>query len=92
VSILNSKYDSEADAVYFRLSDRPIERTEELSDICIVDVDCAGHVRGVELLSCRKLAVESLDLLVQQRWITQGESDELLDALKVAMEDRGTRE
>ena len=36
------EYDLEADAAYIHLSDAPISRTEEESDVCILDWDSEG--------------------------------------------------
>jgi uncharacterized protein YuzE len=43
-------YDQEADAVYVYFSDRPVARTEELSDVVNVDYDSSGDEVGVEFL------------------------------------------
>jgi uncharacterized protein YuzE len=43
-------YDAEADAVYITVGDSRIERTEE-SGPFTYDVDAAGHIVGIEILS-----------------------------------------
>lgn len=44
-------FDAEADAVYVWLSDAPPTEQIELSDGTVVDLDEAGAVRGIEVLS-----------------------------------------
>jgi uncharacterized protein YuzE len=41
------EYDAEADAAYIRLSETPGSRTEEESEVCIVDFDPTGNVVGI---------------------------------------------
>jgi uncharacterized protein YuzE len=43
-------YDTEADALYIRLSDEARERTVEIDETTYVDVDADGHPVGIELL------------------------------------------
>ena len=45
------KVDTEADALYFRLSDSPIVESEEVEPGVILDFDEAGKVVGFELLN-----------------------------------------
>jgi uncharacterized protein YuzE len=45
------KYDLDAGALYVRLSDRAVARTRELGDNAHVDLDAAGNVVGVEVIS-----------------------------------------
>jgi uncharacterized protein YuzE len=47
-------YDAEADAVYITIGRARIERTEEAGPF-IYDVDAAGHIVGIEILSASKL-------------------------------------
>ena len=54
------EYDAEADAASIRLSEIPSSRTEEVSDVCIVDFDTAGNVVAIELLSVFGFAGASL--------------------------------
>jgi uncharacterized protein YuzE len=47
-------YDAEADAVYITVGDGRVERTEEAGPF-IYDVDAAGHIVGIEILSASKV-------------------------------------
>lgn len=47
------KYDLNVGALYIRLSDEPVARTVELDDNSNVDVDSAGVVIGIEVISIR---------------------------------------
>jgi uncharacterized protein YuzE len=66
------EYDAEADAAYIRLSETPSSRTEEESDVCIVDFDPNGKIVAIELLSVFGFK----DLLSQQ------EAERLLQELR----------
>ena len=48
---MRADYDSEADALYVRLTDGPIARSIELGDCVVVDLGHDGHPRGVEIIS-----------------------------------------
>jgi uncharacterized protein YuzE len=47
-------YDAEADAVYIKVGRGKVERTEEAGPF-MYDVDAAGHVLGIEILSASKV-------------------------------------
>jgi len=47
-------YDAEADAVYITVGDGTIDRTEETGPF-IYDVDAAGQIVGIEILSASKV-------------------------------------
>ncbi len=47
------KYDLNVGALYIRLSDEPVARTVELDDNTNVDLDSAGLVIGIEVISIR---------------------------------------
>lgn len=47
-------YDAEADAVYIAVGRGKVERTEETGPF-IYDVDAAGRVLGIEILSASKV-------------------------------------
>jgi uncharacterized protein YuzE len=49
-------YDSEADAVYITIGRGDIDRTEEAGPF-IYDVDAAGRIVGIEILSASKVLV-----------------------------------
>jgi uncharacterized protein YuzE len=76
------EYDVEADAAYIRFSETPRSRTEEVSDVCIVDFDPAGNVVAIELLSVFGFAGASLYALVRQGLLTQQDAEQLLRALR----------
>jgi uncharacterized protein YuzE len=61
------EYDAEADAAYIRFSEMPSSRTEEESDVCIVDFDTAGNLVAIELLS-----VFGLRALPSTLWFARG--------------------
>lgn len=48
---MRADYDSEADALYVRLTDERVARSVELGDCVVVDLDDAGGVLGVEIIS-----------------------------------------
>jgi uncharacterized protein YuzE len=75
-------YDVEADAAYIRFSETPRSRTEEVSDVCIVDFDPAGNVVAVELLSVFGFAGASLYALVRQGLLSQQDAERLLRELR----------
>jgi uncharacterized protein YuzE len=76
------EYDVEADAAYIRFSETPRSRTEEISDVCIVDFDPAGNVVAIELLSVFGFAGASLYALVRQGLLAQQDAEQLLRALR----------
>ncbi|MCX9083863.1 MAG: DUF2283 domain-containing protein [Candidatus Methanoperedens sp.] len=45
------KLDLESDVLYFRISENPIEESEEVSKGLIVDYDAGGKVVGLEILN-----------------------------------------
>jgi uncharacterized protein YuzE len=47
-------YDAEADAVYITIGRGNTDRTEETGPF-IYDVDAAGHIVGIEILSASKI-------------------------------------
>jgi uncharacterized protein YuzE len=47
-------YDPEADAVYIAVGRGNVDRTEETGPF-IYDVDAAGHIVGIEILSASKI-------------------------------------
>jgi uncharacterized protein YuzE len=48
---VRADYDSEADALYVRLTDGRVARSMELGDCVVVDLDADGQARGVEIIS-----------------------------------------
>jgi uncharacterized protein YuzE len=76
------EYDVEADAAYVRFSETPRSRTEEVSDVCIVDFDPAGNVVAIELLSVFGFAGASLYALVRQGLLSQQDAEHLLRELR----------
>jgi uncharacterized protein YuzE len=76
------EYDAEADAAYIRLSETPGSRTEEESDVCIVDYDATGNVVGLELLSVFGFAGASLYALVRKGLLSQQDAERLLRELR----------
>jgi uncharacterized protein YuzE len=47
---VKATYDAECGATYVLLSDEPVARTVELSDLVHVDLDADGNPVGVEVL------------------------------------------
>ncbi len=76
------KYDAQADAAYIRLSDTPSSRTEEESDVCIVDFDNEGNLVAIELLSVFGFAGASLHALAAKGLLSAGSVDRLLKELR----------
>jgi uncharacterized protein YuzE len=76
------KYDPEADAAYIRLSDAPISRTEEASDVCILDWDSEDHLVAIELLSVFGFAGCSLYDLVRRGLASRQQVEQLLKQLR----------
>ena len=60
------KYDPEADAAYIRFTEQTVSQTQEESDVCILDLDAAGNLVGIELLSVFGFAGASLSGLVKR--------------------------
>ncbi|MDD5473179.1 MAG: DUF2283 domain-containing protein [Candidatus Methanoperedens sp.] len=55
------KIDLESDALYFRISEDPIEESEEIKKGLIVDYDVSGKVVGIEILNIKeKFKMEDL--------------------------------
>jgi uncharacterized protein YuzE len=48
---VRADYDSEADALYVRLTDRRVARSIEFGHCVVVDLDPDGQARGVEIIS-----------------------------------------
>jgi hypothetical protein len=57
-------------------------RTEELSDVCIVDLDPAGNVVAIELLSVFGFVGASLYALVRQGRLSQQDAERVLRELR----------
>ena len=47
---MDIKYDQLADAVYVKLTDEKIARTQKNSETVVVDFDAKGDVAGIEIL------------------------------------------
>ncbi|MCG7850212.1 MAG: DUF2283 domain-containing protein [ANME-2 cluster archaeon] len=55
------KVDLESDALHFRISEEPIEESEEISNGFIVDYDASGRLVGIEILNVKeKFKIEDL--------------------------------
>jgi len=55
------KIDLESDTLYFRISEDPIEESEEINKGLIVDYDASGKVVGIEILNVKeKFKMEDL--------------------------------
>jgi len=55
------KMDLESDALNFRISEEPIEESEEISNGFIVDYDASGRLVGIEILNVKeKFKIEDL--------------------------------
>jgi len=58
------KVDLEADALYFRLSEAPVENSREVSPGIILDFNKAGKVIGIEVLGIKgRFPMEDLSQL-----------------------------
>ena len=76
------EYDAEADAAYIRLSESPSCRTQEVSDVCIVDFDATDNMIAIELLSVFGFAGASLYALVQKGWLSRQDAERFLRELR----------
>jgi uncharacterized protein YuzE len=47
-------YDEQADALYLRLDDSPVEESDEVQAGIILDFNAAGQVVGVEILGLKE--------------------------------------
>jgi len=54
---INVSIDSEARAVYFKLTDEQVDKTERLNSSLSVDYDERGEIVGVELIRVNKIGV-----------------------------------
>lgn len=75
-------YDAEADAAYIRLTNGPVSRTIEDSDVCIVDMDASGRLVAVELLSVFGFAGASLYALVRKGLLSSQDAEAALKVLR----------
>jgi uncharacterized protein YuzE len=50
---MKMKLDQESEVLYLRISEKPIEESEEVSKGLIVDYDSSGKVVGIELLNVK---------------------------------------
>lgn len=48
--LIQTAYDQQADALYIRLREGKVVRTEEIDDLTFVDVDASGDALGIEVL------------------------------------------
>jgi uncharacterized protein YuzE len=76
------KYDPEADAAYIRLSSESIKQTQELSDVCILDLDSRHQIVGIELLSVFGFAGASLNEVVSRGLIERHTANDILSNLR----------
>jgi uncharacterized protein YuzE len=76
------EYDRGADAAYVRFSDALISRTEEESDVCVLDYDENGHLVAIELLSVFGFAEASLNPIVQRGLLSRQAADEVTRELR----------
>jgi uncharacterized protein YuzE len=76
------QYDPEADAAYIRFSNKTVSRTQEESDVCILDLDAAGSLVGIELLSVFGFAGAALSQLVSKGMVTSETANHALQELK----------
>ena len=49
------EYDKEVDALYIRIQEKDVARTQEVSDGVNLDFDAEGRLIGLEVLSAKKL-------------------------------------
>lgn len=74
------KVDLESDALYFRLSEEPIEESEEVAKGIIIDYGKSGKVVGIEILGLKgKFSKEELselkvELPIDSGWKSQRSS------------------
>lgn len=76
------KLDLESNALYFRISEDPIEESEEISKGLIVDYDAGGKVVGLEILNVKdKFKMEDLTALKLE--IPQQKRKEFSDEVRI---------
>ena len=63
---MSVKYDKRADALYVRLGDKPVARTQEFGDGRLVDYAADGSVVGIELYAVSE-GVDLADLPEEHR-------------------------
>ena len=76
------KYDAEADAAYVKISNGPVARIHEESDVCILDLDAGGNLVAIELLSVFGFAGASLHALSRKGLITPADAESVLRELR----------
>ena len=59
------RYDRAADALYLRLSEGAVARSEEVEDGIIVDYDSDGRVLGIEILNFSKRNIDMNRLILE---------------------------
>ena len=57
------KYDEEADAMYIRFIDEPVDQTKEIDENTIIDLNKQGEIIGIELLFVKERKPELLKIL-----------------------------
>ncbi|MBN1663096.1 MAG: DUF2283 domain-containing protein [Deltaproteobacteria bacterium] len=57
-------YSQDADAIYIRLKEDPIQSTDEVAENIIMDFDAKGNVIGIEILFASE-KVDVSELIVQ---------------------------
>jgi uncharacterized protein YuzE len=68
-------YDSDADAMYIYLNEREVDRTVQVSDRVLVDLDDEGNLRGVEVLFVSKALADTDFFYVHLQLPKVGEID-----------------
>ena len=62
---MNINYDKIADAIYFKMKEGKVEKTLEMNDRLIVDLDKKGNVLGIELLDASSQQGKNLENMVR---------------------------
>ncbi len=60
---MKTRYDAQADALSVRLTEAPIESSEEIRPGLIIDFDKDGRIVGFEILDARDALSKGTDLL-----------------------------
>ncbi len=62
---LRIRYDSVADAVYIRLSDKKVAESEEVSPGIIIDYSEEGEIVGIEILNFSKRRINLSEIIIK---------------------------
>lgn len=68
---MQAKYDSEVDVLRIRLSEAPIDKSDEDKPGVILDYDKDGNIVGIEILNASKRIENITQLAIQATQVSQ---------------------